>query len=67
MEGKDVTKREEAQMEGKDVTKREQAQMEGKDVTKGEEAQSTDTEKWGTKLMGSPAAPMAHPQNQACF
>ncbi|KAF3334460.1 ABA-responsive protein [Carex littledalei] len=51
MEGKDVTKKEEAQMEGKDVTKKEEAQMEGKDATKKEEAQSTETQKWGTKLM----------------
>ena len=54
-------------MEGKDVTKKEEAQMEGKDVTKKEEAQSTETQKWGTKVMGAPTAPMAHPQNQACF
>ncbi|XP_078160397.1 GEM-like protein 5 [Carex rostrata] len=51
-------------MEGKDVTKKEAAQMEGKDVTKKEEVQSTETQKWGTKEMGAPAAPMAHPQNQ---
>ncbi|KAJ4766053.1 GRAM domain-containing protein / ABA-responsive protein-like protein [Rhynchospora pubera] len=38
--------------------------MDSKDSTKKEEAQSTETQKWGTKLMGPPAAPTAHPQNQ---
>jgi hypothetical protein len=42
--------------------------MESKDSTKEEAAaQSTETQKWGTKLMGPPAAPTAHPQNQVWF
>ncbi|KAJ3671822.1 hypothetical protein LUZ60_007901 [Juncus effusus] len=35
--------------------------MEGKDTHTG---QTVSQEKWGTKLMGPPAAPSAHPQNQ---